>query len=345
MCRHASRAQYTPTMRSRCCSPSNWWARRVRGARADGRARARRDQRFRLCLPGRGGGDCRVRSGRATVAPPRRLGLLARLRLMLQVRFEFGGYYGSPEQLAFVPASPASRRSPTCRCCRAGRRPRRAPGHRRGQLAPRALARPARGLLVCPRRRVVVLVALAPGDLDSRPPRGLRRSRSPPISLHRPQLDAAPRTGCSTVSPQRGPPRVRRHRPGRRDPHPARLRGLARRGRAAALLARDRARSSGCSTSSRTTARALHEDARAPARLPRHGDAAVGRGRVRGQLHGAALALGRRAGERGGRRARHPDRRPPGARVRGDAARRRQDRHPEGDPQQARRAHRQRSSR
>ena len=31
------------------------------------------------------------------------LGLLVGYALILQVRFEFGGYYASPEQLAFIP--------------------------------------------------------------------------------------------------------------------------------------------------------------------------------------------------------------------------------------------------
>src|SRR5215211_4409695 len=37
------------------------------------------------------------------VAPTVVLGLLLGYALVLQVRFEFGGYYASPEQLAFVP--------------------------------------------------------------------------------------------------------------------------------------------------------------------------------------------------------------------------------------------------
>ena len=48
----------------------------------------------------------------------------------------------------------------------------------------------------------------------------------------------------------------------------------------------------------------LRRRSRAQPRVPRHGDAALGRPRVRGRVHRAALALGRRPGQRGRRRAR-----------------------------------------
>ena len=89
-------------------------------------------------------------------------------------------------------------------------------------------------------------------------------------------------------------------------------------------------------------ARALHGDARAAARLPRHRDAALRRRRVRRQVHRGPLALGRRPGPRHRQRAWRRPRAAPGARVRCAAARRRQDRHSQGDPQQAVGAHRER---
>ena len=89
--------------------------------------------------------------------------------------------------------------------------------------------------------------------------------------------------------------------------------------------------------------RALRRDARAAPRLPRHRDAARRRRRVRRRLHGRALPLRRRAGARRRRRSWACDKYElPGARVRGPAPRRRQDRDPEGDPPQAGRPHRQR---
>ncbi len=88
--------------------------------------------------------------------------------------------------------------------------------------------------------------------------------------------------------------------------------------------------------------RAVHRGARAPARVPRHRDAARRRRRVRRPVHRGPLALGRRARARHGRRAWSRALPPPGARVRRAAARRREDRDPQGDPQQAGRPHRQR---
>ena len=85
---------------------------------------------------------------------------------------------------------------------------------------------------------------------------------------------------------------------------------------------------------------AVRERARAPPRLPGHGHAAVGRGRVRRSLHGSAQPLDRRPGARDGRRARNQAGAPSGDRIRRAAPRRRQDRHSQGDPEQAGGPHR-----
>ena len=86
----------------------------------------------------------------------------------------------------------------------------------------------------------------------------------------------------------------------------------------------------------------IRRSARAQPRLSRHGDAALGRARVRGRVHRAALALGGGPRERSRRRAGHRAGRAPGAGVRRDAPRRRQDLDPQGDPAQAGRADRDR---
>ncbi len=80
---------------------------------------------------------------------------------------------------------------------------------------------------------------------------------------------------------------------------------------------------------------ALGQRGGAPSRLSRNGDAPLRRRGVRGQLHGRAFPLRRRAGERRGGRAERARAEQARARVRGHAPRRGQDRHPQGDPQQA----------
>ena len=75
----------------------------------------------------------------------------------------------------------------------------------------------------------------------------------------------------------------------RRDLHAARIRGRGRREERAALPARDPAARLALPALLARPRRALHEGAGAPARVPRHGDAALRRRRVRGQLHGAAI--------------------------------------------------------
>ena len=99
------------------------------------------------------GRDCRLRSGRAARGAGRGARPARRLALILQVRFEFGGYYASPEQLAFVPLLLIAPLPLRAALFAARGRPGRGPGHRSQQLAPPSLARHLLGLLGGARRR------------------------------------------------------------------------------------------------------------------------------------------------------------------------------------------------
>ena len=188
---------------------------------------------------------------------------------------------------------------------RGGRRARPDPGLHQGQLGQGPLAQARRRLwsYIAP---VLVLAAFAPGppELSSRrllcarihrPGRHRLRSDGPP--------QPAPRPRCRFRELART---LRGRRPGssRSSPRSPSWSTLAAYERASwwllaiaplvwlldNLLAGPRG--------------ALRRRARAQPRVPRHGDAAVRRARVRGRVHRAALALGRRPGQRGSGRAR-----------------------------------------
>ena len=292
----------------------------------------------------RRGRDRRARSRRAQRRPAARrsassLGYAAdspgpvRVRRLLRVAGAAG----------VRPAASASARFRTCRC--SSLPPAFSPlvpDIVRGQLARGSLARHVRGLLAVPRSGRDRSLAPGPPATGQRLLRGLRCSPSQPISADRPDW-ALSATRCSTACPGEV------------------LRGFAGTARVDAILIPDRVRrrrsprstsrstcspslrSCGCSTSSPTTAASA-----TPRRLE-----------LQRAYRGTVMLLSDVIESEDSYTAHHsrsvvelvnavadelgvPGRRPPGARVRGHAPRRRQDRDPEGDPEQARRAHRQR---
>ena len=212
-------------------------------------------------------------------------GLVVGYALLLQVRFEFGGRYGSAEPLVFVPLllygplplrpAPRGARRPALAAAR----------HPARQLAPRPDAQRARRLLGAGARRAGARL-LAPGPLDTA---DLDVYAIAVAALRRqPRLGRRAQRSRGPASDRRGRSRRGQRHRRRVDVHPDRVRGRRRRPGRAARPARHRSRSPGSiQLFSLDRARALHDGARAPARLPRHGDAALRRRRVRGQLHGA----------------------------------------------------------
>ena len=331
-----------------CCWPSSSSGRRARAAHGGWtRASARRRlsaalflavaaSRSRCCCPSE-----RERRPAAARRPGRRL--RAGLARPLRVR-----------QLATSCRSSSSScrcscslRCRTCRCWwpLAAVLSHAARLHRR-QLAPRAAGQLLQRLLVLPSARCWCW----PGSRPASRARAHRRSTSLAFGaqlafdLAWTSLARPPR---STRLPFReilddfvGIVRVRR------DPDAARVRGHARRGRRAARPARDRPARAGCSRSSPATARERYADALELQRAYRGtvmllSDVVEFDDQYTADHCRSVVDLAARRG----RRARHRPARAPGARVRGPAARRRQDRDPEGDPQQAGRAHRRASSR
>ena len=262
--------------------------RRVRRAVPAGRGRDRRVPARRARVPS---ADRRARGRlRADLAGPLRVRRLLRRARAARVR-------------SAAPARPAPARAAARRAGRGALAS--CPTHRR-QLAHGPLAVACLATAGSRSARCSCSPARARASPRSTPLRRLRRSPSSPSS---PATSAwtSLRDRCSDRLPlPRRASRLRRHRPRRRDPRAARVRDHRwRRSTSRSILLAIGPLVWLLQIFSQDRARALRGDARAAPRLPRHGDAALRRRRVRRQLHGRALALGRRPGQRRRRRAGH----------------------------------------